>query len=203
MSLINLMTRSRSSASWAVRYIPNSPSTLDTHYAAEKTKKKNKTKKNKIKERNDKEERSGEMAAPPPPALEPEIGPDGLARENPVIAYTEKVRAGGQAQPPPPPPPPPHPRTRLYLIRSHLVRCSSFIAAWFLDVDSVRRRWFWRSSCSWRSELYLPHLPKSLAVSSLLSAILGSALPFFMWICIFPTTGIDENWGWGHERNIN
>uniref|UniRef100_A0A0D9XIC2 RAB6-interacting golgin n=1 Tax=Leersia perrieri TaxID=77586 RepID=A0A0D9XIC2_9ORYZ len=30
------------------------------------------------------------MAAPPPPALEPEIGPDGIARENPVIAYTEK-----------------------------------------------------------------------------------------------------------------
>lgn len=33
------------------------------------------------------------MAAPPPPqSLVPEIGPDGIARENPVIAYTERVR---------------------------------------------------------------------------------------------------------------
>ncbi|EEC66664.1 hypothetical protein OsI_32949 [Oryza sativa Indica Group] len=38
------------------------------------------------------------MAAPPPPALEPEIGPDGLARENPVIAYTEKVILEEQLQ---------------------------------------------------------------------------------------------------------
>ncbi|CAN1265064.1 hypothetical protein LINPERPRIM_LOCUS12138 [Linum perenne] len=26
------------------------------------------------------------------PSLKPEIGPDGLARESPVIAYTERVR---------------------------------------------------------------------------------------------------------------
>uniref|UniRef100_A0A0E0M658 RAB6-interacting golgin n=1 Tax=Oryza punctata TaxID=4537 RepID=A0A0E0M658_ORYPU len=38
------------------------------------------------------------MAAPPPPALQPEIGPDGLARENPVIAYTEKVILEEQLQ---------------------------------------------------------------------------------------------------------
>ncbi|XP_006662240.1 uncharacterized protein LOC102705752 [Oryza brachyantha] len=40
------------------------------------------------------------MAAPPPlpPSLEPEIGPDGLARENPVIAYTEKVILEEQLQ---------------------------------------------------------------------------------------------------------
>jgi hypothetical protein len=61
-------------------------------------KRKIKRKKNKRKERNDREERSGEMAAPPPPAMEPEIGPDGLARENPVIAYTEKVILEEQLQ---------------------------------------------------------------------------------------------------------
>ncbi|KAL5232221.1 hypothetical protein ABZP36_030997 [Zizania latifolia] len=38
------------------------------------------------------------MAAPPPPALQPEIGPDGLARENPIIAYTEKVILEEQLQ---------------------------------------------------------------------------------------------------------
>ncbi|KAM3401704.1 hypothetical protein ACQJBY_006020 [Aegilops geniculata] len=40
------------------------------------------------------------MAAlpPPPPSLEPEIGPDGLARDSPVLAYTEKVIAEEQLQ---------------------------------------------------------------------------------------------------------
>lgn len=41
------------------------------------------------------------MAAPPPPypaALKPEIGPDGLARDSPVIAYTEKVILEEQLQ---------------------------------------------------------------------------------------------------------
>ncbi|KAJ1257302.1 hypothetical protein BS78_K109700 [Paspalum vaginatum] len=41
------------------------------------------------------------MAAPPPsppPALKPEIGPDGLALESPVIAYTEKVILEEQLQ---------------------------------------------------------------------------------------------------------
>ncbi|OEL15564.1 hypothetical protein BAE44_0023417 [Dichanthelium oligosanthes] len=37
------------------------------------------------------------MAAPPP-ALKPEIGPDGLARDSPVIAYTEKVILEEQLQ---------------------------------------------------------------------------------------------------------
>jgi hypothetical protein len=36
----------------------------------------------------------GMAASPPAPpsALKPEIGPDGLARDSPVVAYTEKVR---------------------------------------------------------------------------------------------------------------
>lgn len=42
------------------------------------------------------------MAAPPPPsypaALKPEIGPDGLARDSPVIAYTEKIILEEQLQ---------------------------------------------------------------------------------------------------------
>ncbi|CAN6283508.1 unnamed protein product [Urochloa humidicola] len=41
------------------------------------------------------------MAAPPtapPSALKPEIGPDGLARDSPVIAYTEKVILEEQLQ---------------------------------------------------------------------------------------------------------
>ncbi|KAG2538692.1 hypothetical protein PVAP13_9NG398700 [Panicum virgatum] len=41
------------------------------------------------------------MAAPPPappPTLKPEIGPDGLARDSPVIAYTEKVILEEQLQ---------------------------------------------------------------------------------------------------------
>ncbi|CAM0957107.1 unnamed protein product [Alopecurus aequalis] len=38
------------------------------------------------------------MAATPPPSLEPEIGPDGLARDSPVLAYTEKVIAEEQLQ---------------------------------------------------------------------------------------------------------
>lgn len=41
------------------------------------------------------------MAAPPPPpppALKPEIGPDGLARDSPIIAYTEKVILEEQLQ---------------------------------------------------------------------------------------------------------
>ncbi|KQJ96404.1 uncharacterized protein LOC100821122 isoform X1 [Brachypodium distachyon] len=38
------------------------------------------------------------MAAPPRPSLEPEIGPDGLARDSPVLAYTEKVIAEEQLQ---------------------------------------------------------------------------------------------------------
>ncbi|XP_051190296.1 uncharacterized protein [Lolium perenne] len=40
------------------------------------------------------------MAATPPPSpsLAPEIGPDGLARDSPVLAYTEKVIAEEQLQ---------------------------------------------------------------------------------------------------------
>ncbi|TVU31250.1 hypothetical protein EJB05_22931 [Eragrostis curvula] len=41
------------------------------------------------------------MAAPPPvppPAWKPEIGPDGIARDSPVIAYTEKVILEEQLQ---------------------------------------------------------------------------------------------------------
>jgi len=41
------------------------------------------------------------MAAPPPappPTLKPEIGADGLARDSPVIAYTEKVILEEQLQ---------------------------------------------------------------------------------------------------------
>jgi hypothetical protein len=44
------------------------------------------------------------MAAPPPSypaALKPEIGPDGLARDSPVIAYTEKVRIPAHPSLPP------------------------------------------------------------------------------------------------------
>lgn len=33
-------------------------------------------------------------AAPPPRSLLPEIGPDGITRENPVIVYTERACEG-------------------------------------------------------------------------------------------------------------
>lgn len=70
------------------------------------------------------------MAAPqppPPPALKPEIGPDGIARDAPVIAYTEKVRSHTPFLPPP-----------KRVLDSSIVQCS--IAAWFADLDSVG--WF-------------------------------------------------------------
>jgi len=83
--------------------------------------------------------RSSEMAAPPPSypaALKPEIGPDGLARDSPVIAYTEKVRI------------PAHPLPSS--LDAFLVH-QWFSVCWvsgFLLVGWLVRRSFWRSSCS-------------------------------------------------------
>ena len=79
------------------------------------------------------------MAAPPPSypaALMPEIGPDGLARDSPVIAYTEKVRI------------PAHPLPSS--LDAFLVH-QWFSVCWvsgFLLVGWIVRRSFWRSSCS-------------------------------------------------------
>ena len=87
------------------------------------------------------------MAAPPPappPTLKPEIGADGLARDSPVIAYTEKV---GIPQAPLSSSP----------TRSWFVNGSVFIGfrvSW-LRVGWLFRRSFWRSSCSWRSKPFL------------------------------------------------
>jgi len=86
------------------------------------------------------------MAAPPPSypaALKPEIGPDGLARDSPVIAYTEKVRIPAHSL---------APSLDAFLVHQWFSVCW---VSGFLLVGWLVRRSFWRSSCSWRSKPFL------------------------------------------------
>jgi hypothetical protein len=82
--------RSRSSA---VRQLPISHILLRLRLANNTAEKRTEKRQENPKIQLFKETGSGEMAATPPPSpsLAPEIGPDGLARDSPVLAYTEKV----------------------------------------------------------------------------------------------------------------